>query len=202
MKYLAIDTTGDLTVILKKDSEKWVKRLIGSQTKHSLTLMPYVEAILEESNSTLEELDFFATVIGPGSFTGIRIGVATIKALCFATGKKGLAVTSFDLLAYSDNAPENALCIIDANHDNFYCAGYKNKNIELAPCFLTKEQVNEKTGDFVVCCSTECNFENQLILDTVSGMISAIEQKANKLCGYNEIEPLYVKRSQAEEESC
>ena len=94
MNYLAIDTSGDLLVLLKYNGKKTVRRLVGSQTKHSLTLMPYIEEVLEESGASLNDLDFFACVVGPGSFTGIRIGVATVKALCLATQKPALSVTA------------------------------------------------------------------------------------------------------------
>ena len=202
MKYLAIDTSGDLLVLLENNGETLVKRLIGSQTKHSLTLMPFIEEILEEAKITLDELDFFAVVTGPGSFTGIRIGVATIKALCLATGKNALQVTSFDLLAYTDNAPQNCLCLIDANHDNYYCAGYKEKVVTIAPCFLTAEQVKGYAREYQICSSVTLPFENLFVCDLVGGMKNAIKAKIDNIGGYNEIEPLYVKRSQAEEESC
>ena len=202
MKYLAIDTNADLLVVLKNGSEKHVKRLIGSQMKHSLTLMPYIEEILEETKMQLSDLDFFAVVIGPGSFTGIRIGVATVKALAFATGKKVLAVNSFDLLAYTDNAPEKAFCLVNANHDNYYCSSYLNGKVELAPCFLNVEQVVERSQGYSLCASEENLFENQFTCDAVSGLFNAIENKLDQLTDYNQIEPLYVKRSQAEEELC
>ncbi len=202
MNYLAIDTSGDLLVVVNKGEKQTVKRLIGSQTKHSLSLMPYIEEALEESGLDLFELDFFAVVIGPGSFTGIRIGVATVKALCFACGKKVLPLTSFDLIAYSNNALEKSFCVIDANHDNYYCCEYDKKEITLKPCFLNKEDIQEKAKNLSICSLTEVSLENVTVCDCESGMINAINAKKKDLCDYNQIEPLYVKRSQAEEESC
>ena len=62
MNYLAIDTSGDLLVMLNVDGQTHIKHLIGCQTKHSLTLMPYIEELLNDANITLKEVDFFAVI--------------------------------------------------------------------------------------------------------------------------------------------
>ena len=200
MNYLAIDTSGDLLVALNIGENFKVKHLVGSQTKHSLTLMPYIEQLLEENNVTLSELDFFAVVVGPGSFTGIRIGVSTIKALCYATGKKALTLTSFDLLAYADNSHDKAFCVVDANHDNYYSCAYDNKSITMSACFLSNEQIAQNLGDYKICAIQECSLPNVTVCDVISGLKNAVKAKASELVNESEILPLYVKRSQAEEE--
>ncbi len=202
MKYLAIDTSGDLLVYLQVDKNEYMKKLEGSQTKHSLTLMPFIEEILDEAKVNLSELDFFAVVIGPGSFTGIRIGVATIKALAFANSKKVLSLTSFDLIAYADNAPQRVCCLVDANHDNYYCAFYSDKRLVDNPSFMSFEQLNENLADFTPASFKQTLFESGIICDSLDGLKNAVAVKANDLTNYNNVEPLYVKRSQAEEESC
>ena len=202
MNYLAIETSGDLLVYACVNGKKEYRHLVNCQTKHSLTLMPYVEELMQELNCTLQDFDFFVAVIGPGSFTGIRIGVATVKALCLATSKKAMALTSFDLLAYSDNVFEKSLCLVNANHGNFYCAGYENKKMTVKPCFLTKETIIEKYADYSFVSATEEDFKGVVIADLVSGLQNAIESGDKPIIDCNLIEPLYVKRSQAEEESC
>ena len=202
MNYLAIDTSGDLLVFLQAKGNVYVKKLEGSQTKHSLTLMPYVEELLTEASISLNELDFFVVVTGPGSFTGIRIGVATIKALAFACSKKVIALTSFDLIAYADNAPNKVCCLVDANHDNYYCAFYSDKKQENPPSFLSYEQLKDCIGDFKPASIKQTLFSESVICDTLSGLKNAVNAMQENVCDYNEIEPLYVKRSQAEEEAC
>lgn len=202
MNYLAIDTSGDLLVALKIGNDFFVKHLVGNQTKHSLTLMPYIEEIMSENNATFSDLDFFAVVVGPGSFTGIRIGISTVKALAYATGKKVLPLTSFDLLAYSNNSHEKSFCIVDANHDNYYCCAYDNKKVVLEGCFLSKEQILERLNDFNLCAYTQCDMPNLTICDLPSGLKGAIDAKGSLLCDESQITPLYIKRSQAEEEFC
>jgi len=201
LKYLAIDTSGDLVVLAVNGNKQSLKYLKGCMSQHSLTLMPYVEQCLSESGMALSDVDFFAVVIGPGSFTGIRIGVSTIKALCFATGKKALSLTAFDCLAYDDNAPEKAFCVIDANHDNFYCSAYDNKNVVLPPCFLSKTQVAEKSEGYTVVAVKPVDFAGAVVADISCGLKKAIETLYSNEDGYREPVPLYVKKSQAEEES-
>lgn len=202
MNYLAIDTTGDLVVLLNIEGKITKRYLKGNQTKHSLTLMPYVQEILNETNKSVDDLDFFVVVVGPGSFTGIRIGVATIQALCFATNKKAMVLTSFDCIAYDNNVPQKRLCLVDANHDNFYSAGYENAQNVIKPCFLSREQICAEYADYSICCAESCGFSGEILCDKVRGLINAIELNRDNLVEPNKILPLYVKKSQAEEENC
>ena len=209
MKYLVTDTSGDLIVILFDGEKYYTRYLKGCNTKHSLTLMPYIEECLIESGLELEDLDFYGVVTGPGSFTGIRIGISAIKALAFATHKKVLALTSFQVLAYTDNAPDKVCLLIDANHDNYYASVFENKKCVIDPCFLHIDEI-EKVSDN--CCIISENKSDELknlalkrdflAGDRVSGIINAINDNFNNLTDSEEVVPLYVKKSQAEEELC
>lgn len=209
MKYLAIDTSGDLIVILF-DGEKYHTRYLkGCNTKHSLTLMPYIEECLIESGLKLEDLDFYGVVTGPGSFTGIRIGISTIKALAFATNKKVLALTSFQVLAYTDNAPDKVLLLIDANHDNYYASVFENKKCVMNPRFLHIDELEKVSDNYsIVSENISDELKNSLLKrdflvgDRVSGIINAINDNYSNLVDLEEVVPLYVKKSQAEEELC
>lgn len=202
MKYLAIDASGDLIVAAKNGDALATRYLKGCNTKHSLTLMPYAEECLNESGLALNQADFFVVVTGPGSFTGIRIGVSAVKAFAFSCGKKVLPLTSFDLLAYSDNAPDNALCLIDAKHGNYYAAGYKNKKISLNACFLSKEQLEKYRGEYKFVCLDDEGLDDCFKADILSGLNNAVNAKCNDLTDEENVFPLYVKKSQAEEELC
>ena len=123
MKYLALDTSGKrLTVLIRKDSEYFVYTDENCGVKHSVEVMPQIEQLLSKANLSLSEVDFFASVTGAGSFTGIRIGVSTIKALCLAYQKKAVAVTSFDTIAYNKK-DEKVLAVINAGHGGYYACG-------------------------------------------------------------------------------
>jgi len=202
LKYLAIDTSGDLVVIASSESKKAVRYLKGCTAQHSLTLMPDIEEVIFELGLNLEDFDFFAVVTGPGSFTGIRIGISAIKALAFACNKNVLPLTAFDCLAYDNNAPEKVFCVIDANHDNYYCAAYINKQLVLQPCFLSAEIIREKAAGYTIIANKEVPFENSFIANIEQGLENAISALTDKITDSENVVPLYVKKSQAEEESC
>lgn len=199
MKYLAIDSSGDLIVIAANQEKHSIKYLKGCNTKHSITLMPYVEQALNECNLQLSELDFFAVVTGPGSFTGIRIGVSTVKALAFAVNKPVLALTSFDLLAYSDNAPKLCACIIDANHDNYYFASYCDKILNTQPKFISKQNLLNELGNSEIVVNAPIGWHSAVVVDIVSGLKNACESLYFNADDYEKAIPLYVKKSEAEE---
>ena len=85
MNYLAVDTSGaHLTVILIKNDEVFCTFLPDGNLKHSITMMPEVENLLLKANLNISDIDVYSAVIGPGSFTGIRIGVSAIKAFALS----------------------------------------------------------------------------------------------------------------------
>ncbi len=201
MNYLVLDTSGkNLTVIIKNGQKVYSHFDEDCGVKHSVSLMPSVEELAKKANLDLSNVDFFGVVVGPGSFTGIRIGVSTIKALAFAFNKPCLSLTSFDTLSY--NVIENgkkALSLIDASHGAYYTCGYLGKQVILPPCYMLKEQIKEILGDYdIVVCDKQSDIGN--VASVLDGLKIAIEQNLDKL-SYNldEIVPLYVRKSQAEE---
>ena len=110
--FLAIDTSCDhLTVVLHKDGEIFTCFLPDCSMKHSVSVMPAVEEVLQKANASLEDCDYFSAVVGAGSFTGIRIGISTAKGFCLATKKNSLPVTSFDVMAYN-GVKGKILCLL------------------------------------------------------------------------------------------
>ncbi len=199
MNYLAIDTSGkNLTVIVKCGEQ--IKTIHDEEcgVNHSVELMPRVEQILKEMNFQLKDADFIACVVGAGSFTGIRIGVSTVKALCFAYNKPCLSITSFDTLAY--NRKGKTLAVIDAKHGGYYACGYNDFNICLEPCYILKDQLLELSKDYSVVSSTVLNEIPHELVSVKDGLIKAIEHNCDKISlDADSLTPLYVRKSQAEE---
>ena len=200
MNYLAIDTSGkNLTVIICKDGviTQYFDNECG--VNHSVALMPKIEEIALKADFDFKKADFFSAVVGAGSFTGIRIGVATIKAMCFAFNKPCLSITSFDTLAYNEQG-KKVLAIIDAKHNGFYACGYDNDKVVLEPCYIDREKVVELLTEYQGVSSTEIEGLFLSIVNVATGLVKAIEKKCDQVTSDLEsLTPLYVRKSQAEE---
>lgn len=200
MKYLAIDTSGTyLTAAVYVDGKIYGGFHPDCGLQHSVTLMPEIDKALKESGFTIEDLDFIAVTVGPGSFTGIRIGISTVKAFAYAYNKKVLPLTSFDTIAYNKERGK-VLAVIDARHDNFYVCGYDDKTVIINPCFIDGEKLEELSRDYAVLASAPIEGRNCEVVDVFEGFLKAIDEKSNLITEDREdIVPLYVKKSQAEE---
>ena len=129
MKILGIDTATPILALGIVDEEKVLSeiRFNAGQT-HAQILLPNIEKILKDSSLQLEDLDGIALSIGPGSFTGLRIGLATAKGLCFASGKPLLTVPTLDGLVYFNRSlPYPLVPILDAKKNEVYSAVYNNR---------------------------------------------------------------------------
>lgn len=198
MSYLAIDTSGKhLTAIIEADGKIYTHFLKDCGVKHSVALMPTIEELEKESGKKIKDADFIACVVGAGSFTGIRIGVATAKALCFAYKKPALSITSFDTLAY--NVKDDALAVIDAGHGGYYVCGYKNGAADTEPSYLTEEEVLKLGKGRRVVSFERLDKVRAEEVSPADGLIAAIEAKKTELIPPEELTPLYIRKSQAEE---
>ena len=122
MKILSVETSSKICAVALMDNEKIVKEIIlEDENTHSVKLMPLVDQLLKDTHTKLTDIDLFACDTGPGSFTGIRIGVSTIKAFMDVTDKKVVGVTSLEILANNVQTEEIVCSLIDAKNDNVYC---------------------------------------------------------------------------------
>lgn len=108
---------------------------------HSCTLLPMVENILKRCGLQFQDLDVIAVSQGPGSFTGIRIGISTVKGLCWATGKPAIGVSTLESIAWNANYTfdDNIVCCsMDARRNQVYNALFMIQ--EGRPYRLTKDR--------------------------------------------------------------
>ena len=191
--YLAIDTSSRyLTVLAQRGDKRIIRHIPDCSMQHSVVLMGEVEAALKKAGLTPKECDFFAAVTGPGSFTGIRIGISTVKGLALGAKKPLLGLTSFELIAYNVKS-ENFTVIIDAAHSHYYAQGFGRG--AFPPSYLSFEEVkNLKTELYGF---EELPFENYRKLEVKNCLHPAISSCESNLSG--DISALYVRKSQAEE---
>lgn len=194
--FLAIDTSSrHLTVLAVKDGKKVLRHLSDCAMRHSVILMDEINAALTEADLTPDGCDFFCAVTGPGSFTGIRIGIATAKGFALGAGKPLLSVTSFDLIAYNVNS-ENFYTVIDAAHSHYYVCGFgAGRKITLDPCYLSGEQVSALK--YPLFGFEDLPLENYTKLDASECLFNAVTLNEDNLS--QEMRALYVRKSQAEE---
>jgi tRNA threonylcarbamoyladenosine biosynthesis protein TsaB len=130
MLILALDSTAlCASVALCRDEHLLAEYTVNTGHTHSETLLPMVESVLKTCGVGIDEIDLFACTAGPGSFTGVRIGAATIKGLAFGKGKPCIGVSTLDSLA--DNAAflNGILCpTMNARRSQVYTALFSAEN--------------------------------------------------------------------------
>ena len=136
MKILAIDTSSEIcsTAILENDKIIDENNLDNGRT-HSENLMPLVDELLKRNSLRVEDIELLACSVGPGSFTGIRIGVSSMKPIAEVLNIKIASVTSLETLAKNVEAREDEkiVSLIDCKNNQVYCGVFdKNYNIRSA----------------------------------------------------------------------
>lgn len=133
MKILSIDTASNVCGVSILDDKKSLCFLdTNTGRTHSENLMPMVQEAFEKTNLKLSDMDLLVCDLGPGSFTGIRIGVATVKAFVDSLNIPCSGISSLKALAYNlidDSCESDVVCsIIDCKNDNCYFALYEKSN--------------------------------------------------------------------------
>lgn len=216
MIVLAVSTSLSKASCALFDSELNIskEKQCADKKTYSETLMPTLSALLDECNITPDKIDLIAVDIGPGSFTGVRIGVASSNALACALSKEMIAVSSLEALAYPfifDNA--QVVSLLDARNGNGYGAVYQNSKEAVPPsaivinCFL--ESIDSSLDTLFV--GDGARIHKNLILEKMpSARFCEDEQISTSLLARyafekykngeatNEVLPLYLRPSQAE----
>ena len=129
MRILGIDSsTPGCSVALLNNETIVAERIADPQPSHSKYLLQMVDQVLEEGKFRLNDMDGFAVTIGPGSFTGLRIGVSLIKGFVLATEKPFVGINSLEALACTLDAPKHPICtVLDARKSEVYAAVFKSQ---------------------------------------------------------------------------
>ena len=123
MRILAVDTSAVCASVgVTEDGKILSESSINTGLTHSRTLMPMIDSTLRNGEIDLDSIDYFACSVGPGSFTGIRIGVAAIKGLADGLKKKCIPVSTLEALAYNlQGRCCTAVSVMDARCNQVYC---------------------------------------------------------------------------------
>lgn len=133
MLILGIETSAvSVGAALLSDGKVLSETYLNVGLTHSETLMEVVSACLHNADKTVADVDAFAVSRGPGSFTGIRIGVSAVKGLCFGTGKPVYGVSTLEAMAYGAALEDYLVCpVMDARCMQVYSALFRYQNGEL-----------------------------------------------------------------------
>lgn len=229
MKILSIDTSSNICGVSILDNDNLICNLDNDTGRtHSENLMPMIKDALSKAKITLNEIDLIVCDIGPGSFTGIRIGIATVKAFNDSLNIPCIGISSLEALAYNINNNSSLVCsILDCKNDNCYFALYERKE-KIFETLIEPQAEDIYSTLSILKSYIEYNFENSNI--TFVGDGSKIYQNQIKetfkesqiadenqdnlnsynlgICGYEkyinnensneEILPLYLKKPQAQ----
>lgn len=131
MKILAIDTSNEICSVAITEDNKLIQEIHSDETRqHSINLMPMIKKALERADLTLNDIKLLGCGIGPGSFTGVRIGIATIKAFSDVRNTPTVGINSLEAQAYNvilkkGQANCKIISMIDAKNENAYIAVYR-----------------------------------------------------------------------------
>ncbi len=145
MLILALESTAQTaSAALWRDGSMLALSSIASGNTHSTTLLPMVEQMLNALQVTVPDIDLFACAVGPGSFTGVRIGIATLQGLAFGSDKPCIGVSSLAAMAYNIAGFSGILCpVIGARRSQFYSALFRSDG----------EHIERLTEDSIILAS-------------------------------------------------
>ena len=222
MKILAVDTSSKICAVAILEDNKVIDEIkLDNGKTHSENLMPIIKEILDKNDLTLKDMNLIAVSVGPGSFTGIRIGIATIKPMAEVYNLPVASVTSLETLARNIENKEKdftIISLIDARNNQVYAGffdtEYNLKEDEIAEdidevlkkagkyskiifvgdgAIIHKEKIEENLKNRNIIFAKE---NNQSAINT--GKIGYKKFLEKNLKNADTILPIYLRKSQAE----
>ena len=128
MKILAFDTSATVATVALCDNERLLAEYtVNNGNTHSETLLPMIESLLGHFSMSVSDVDLFAVSVGPGSFTGVRIGAATLKGLAFASDKPCVGVSTLEAIAENLSVCKGLICpVMNARRAQVYTALFRS----------------------------------------------------------------------------
>ena len=224
MKILALESSAvSASVALTEDEKLVAQSFQNCGLTHSHTLLPMVENLLANCGVTLADVDAIAVAHGPGSFTGVRIGVATVKGLALGADKPCIGVSTLEAMAWGARALGGDLCcVMDARAGQVYNALFTVRDGKIlrlcddravkltdlaeeigeAPYFLVGDGADLCYNTIKENCTGLRLAPSELRFATGFGVAAAALPllRAGKTCSPQELDAFYLRRPQAERE--
>lgn len=188
MNILAIDTTSEHgSVALRSNGQAVFELEIHSPDGFAHVIYQSIEQVLKYTETALGEIDCFATASGPGSFTGVRVGLSAVKGLAEATGKRTIGISNLEALASYGSSPLRAV-VLDARRGEVYAAVYDANLTLIAPEVVTKfpdwlSMLDEPMYEFISDMDLPLEgtrFENMPYREAPQALADAVAQCAER----------------------
>ena len=217
MKILAVDTSSAICSVAILEDDKLIdKNELDDGKTHSENLMPLLDELLKRKSIDVKEIEMIACTAGPGSFTGIRIGVATIKPIAEVLNIKVASVMSLEALARNVEGKDTIASLIDARNNQVY-AGIFDKNYNKKEEYIA-DDINEvikvlEKYENITFVGNGAILHKELLTNSLKnvefvennkqtaenvGKIGYKKYLENDLCTADTIMPVYLRKSQAE----
>jgi len=147
LRILGLDTSGAVASVAILDTEQ--KKLLGEHTiytsrSHSQVIMPLCKNLLEDCKLSVKDVDCFAVAVGPGSYTGLRIGIAAVQGMAMVNNTPCIGVSTLEAMANRVFGAEHILSVIHARGNLFYCAWFSYQiYMHYAPDFIDRATPDE-----------------------------------------------------------
>lgn len=171
-----------------------------AEANFSEKLVPIIKEIVDKNNICLDKIDKLFVTVGPGSFTGIRIGLAVCKTLTFALNKRIIPISSLEFMATTKVNTKYKIPLIDARHGKIFAGVYDEDNNCIVPDSYTSiEEITSKiSADF-----TYISYDNLTNTDVIIpeyNVLDIIKKHIDdKDFNCHEVNPNYLKKTEAEE---
>lgn len=226
MKVLSVDTSSLVATCAVVDEEKVLGEFILNQDMtHSERLIPMIKVVMDSLGLVPKDIDLFAAASGPGSFTGLRIGLATIKGLAHVVDKPVLGISTLEALAFNIPWGETVIPIMDARRDRVFTGIYSWENGKLSNVLEPTILEVDELLDFIDANYEEVMFNGdgtsvfrERIVDRLGekalfapislnmarassvGELALLKWNEGKRENYFELVPDYLRESQAQRE--
>lgn len=201
---IAISSSTKKALIAVEINNKQKIKELDSNCKHAENILKEIDNLLEEINEGFDQNDCFAVVIGPGSFTGIRIALALIKGFVFSKNSNIISLTTFDLMAKAylnkNNIKKSFICVINALGGLYYICKYNRDGEKIGKELLINEEQFKNISEDKVVLNEE-NIDGYKVEITAEDLLKLAKEKMVKkeFTPENKLFALYLRRSQAEE---
>ena len=224
MKILALESSAKAaSCAVLADGELLASAWQAAGLTHSRTLLPMVEGMLKNSELTMEAMDAVAVAAGPGSFTGLRIGIAAVKGLAWAAEKPCIPVSTLEAMAWPLAHLEGSIvCAMDARRQQIYNAAFLAdsgalKRLREDRALSLEEAAADLAGldgpmtivgdgaqmcfEFFTARGIDCRLAPvHLRLQSAAGVALAAWRRRTETVSAQELTPVYLRLSQAERE--